>query len=1308
MEPLWDRKVTRQSIEACLDRLMRKYQDLPEAGREKLSEQDVRDYFITPLLEALGWGAVDPRERVAEKHLPRKGFSDYELCLPIGHDPHDPYLPLLYVEAKRFGGLSLLQEDLFGYARRSEADNQAIAYADEYNPKRGEKIGWAILTNFEIFRLWDTRRGVLVESTDWAGALKTDRTLEILYFLSRDQVAQDPRLVALSSLRKLPDIDEKFLSKLNEWRESLAGAIWKQKSNRAKLGTSLAEQQANLRDVVQRTLDRLIVIRTAEDRGLLPASYRLQDMVRNFGGADAVPLMLLKNIQNNTFKYFDHQYNSKLFGAHLADQMEVHNLPLSLIIDEMCKAGFSSMNADILGATYEQYLGQTVEIDPKEDAPKLVANLETRHAQGSYYTPRYIVQYIVDHTLGCYLYGTENGHANGSYLPGERRKTINEIQDLSVLDPACGSGSFLIYAFDALLTFYLAERERLKAEIQSRIEVAVKSGIPRLAAEATHDPQILGLKAQLELTRFAHARIIERHLYGVDLDPQAAEVASMNLLLKALTRNERLPRILGDNIKIGNSLVSGVAPAAELQAHAAGLAQLVDIRAEIHRATLAASENGADRDAHEKRIEELEQRFHSVARAISHSLNNLLRRTEDSGWFDDPETRSPFNWQVEFPEVFSARDRESRGFACIVGNPPYIRIQELKDKQPEVLTYFNENYRAATGNYDIYVLFDERGLALLGRSPHARLGFIQPHKFFQSEYGKGIRQQFAEERCVSEIVNFGDYQVFPHGTTYTCLLFLAKAPHESVAYLEAQDGVIDTVPGADPKKAESIPQDRLSSAPWPLSVRPTGSPRTEWGALEKMERTGATLRSIARHVFVGVQTSADAIYILRKLGSSKDRVQVHSRATGTDYSLEAEIVKPIISGADVERYGTPRPQNVLIFPYDIDRRKKRASLIPAAMMEKRFPETWAYLNENRAALEGREGGKMAGEQWYAYVYPKNLAKQHLSKICVPRLVDRLSAIWDERGEFVLDNVDVGGIALREEKCSPLYVVALLNSAAAHFYLRARSTTFRGGFLSANRQFLGKIPVPLPENLDPSQRESVNSIEVIAGKLILLNQSCFKIASSFESNLLSTLPVTAGRYVNFNIDYYSVPPYWKSRRLIPANGLELTDPVVAMRIENDTLGRDQGFSATSRLIISYQSEKRGPWKPLMEIEPANEDLRLFILLAARRFLAEKARKKVWKLPGAKASRRTVDVVLGSLVLPVWSLPHGSGDRAETNLRKISELMAALRKDVQGEINPSVLEAQRDSLDQEIDEIVFDLYELTSDQRRLITETVRRSR
>ncbi len=971
MKPLLEPKTTRDSIKACIDQLIRKYLDLPEADRAKMSEQDVRDYFVTPLLEALGWGTVDPRERAAEKYLPRKGFSDYELCLPIGTDQDDPYIPVLYVEAKKFGELVPLHPDLFGYDRRSEADKQVMDYADEYNPKRGEKIGWAILTNFEIFRLWDTHRGVLVESTDWFDELKRDRTLEFLYLLSREQVAKDPGLVSLSSYRKLPDIDEKFLSKLNEWRVNLASAIWKQKSNRAKLGNTVDEQQANLRDVVQRTLDRLILIRTAEDRGLLPVPYRLQGMVKNFGGLDAVPLMLLKNIQNNTFRYFDRHYNSKLFGAHLADEMDVHNSPLSTIIDEMCSADFGSMNADILGATYEQYLGQTIEIDAEARSPRLAPNLETRRAQGSYYTPRRIVQYIVDQTLGRYLYGSENGQPQGKPLPGERRKTIAEIQDLSVLDPACGSGSFLIYAFDVLLTFYTAERKRLEQQLESRLQAIIQKGIPRLAAEATHDPDILSLRAKLELTRFAHARIVEQHLYGVDLDPQAAEVASMNLLLKALTRDERLPRILGDNIKVGNSLISGLSPTDDLASLAAEIGRLADIRNEIHHMTLRASENGADREHLEIRIERLEQQFRSLTGKVNRKVNQRLHKREDGGWFDHTDLKCPFNWQIEFPENFVSAERTKRGFTCVVGNPPYIRIQKLNDKQPGVVEYFNDHYRAATGNYDIYVLFDERGLALLQQCPQARVGFIQPHKFFQAEYGKGIRRVFAEHRCVSAIVNFGEYQVFPKGTTYTCLLFLSRDGQKSLSYIEAQTGLISATADGT---AQEIGKDQLTATPWPISVRTSGKLNTERKILEKMETCGSTVKSVARHIFVGIQTSADAIYILRRLGTHKGLVRVHSRATGKDYCLEPDVLKPIISGADVKRYGTPEPENLLIFPYDVDRRRQSASLIGPDALERRFPNVWEYLGENKEALAARENGKMSGDRWYAYVYPKNLAK----------------------------------------------------------------------------------------------------------------------------------------------------------------------------------------------------------------------------------------------------------------------------------------------------------------------------------------------
>ena len=121
----------------------------------------------------------------------------------------------------------------------------------------------------------------------------------------------------------------------------------------------------------------------------------------------------------------------------------------------------------------EQYLGKTLVADNGTVVTR--DNLETRKKQGSYYTPQYIVQYIVDQTLGKYLYATHNGKPNGVMLRDGRRKTYEDIQDLRVLDSACGSGSFLIYAYEVLADFYLSEVSRLGEQRNEIVRQLAKS-----------------------------------------------------------------------------------------------------------------------------------------------------------------------------------------------------------------------------------------------------------------------------------------------------------------------------------------------------------------------------------------------------------------------------------------------------------------------------------------------------------------------------------------------------------------------------------------------------------------------------------------------------------------------------------------------------------------------------------------------------------------------------------------------------------------------------------------------------------------
>ncbi len=1268
MEPFLETKVTRESIDACLELLIRKYHDLPQKHRENMSEQDVRDYFVTPLLEALGWGTVDPRERAAEKYLPKHGFSDYELCLPIGSKSDDKYVPVLYVEAKKFDELKVLQKDLFGYEKRTEADLQAIQYADEYNQKRGEKIGWAILTNFELFRLWDTRRGVLVESTEWFNELRRERTLQILYLLSRDQVSQDPGLGSLSSYRTLPEIDEKFLSKLNEWRESLASAIWKHTPNRRRLGLDLPFQRANLRDVVQRTLDRLIVIRTAEDRGLLPKPYRLEEMVNNYGGEDAVQLMLLKNIQNNTFRYFDQHYNSKLFGSHLADEMEVHNFPLRVIIEEMRKADFASMNADILGTTYEQYLGQTIEIEEQHDNPKLVPNLETRAAQGIYYTPRYIVKHIVDQTLGRYLYGTENGEPQGKPLLTERRKSIGDIQSLTILDPACGSGSFLIYAFDVLRSFYVGERMRLQHEIDELLIPIIQTGVPRLAAEASHHPGILKLRSELELTRFANARIIERHLYGVDLDPQAAEVASMNLLLKALTRDERLPRILGDNIKNGNSLISGVALDADGSPYSAEITHLLAIRKAIHEATLRASESAADRGSEEKQIDNLENEFRSVADKLNRHVNESLRKHESSGWFDVPEFKRPFNWQIEFPELFA--DRENKGFTFVLGNPPYVGFHGFAEDK----NFLRETYATASGKFDIYTPFIERGLNLTSNG--GELSFICPSTFMKRGFGRKLRQYLLSHASIKSIHDFLHTKIFRDALNYTCIcVFKRQSPskNDEISYGE---GTLSELP-------RPYLQEKLGDSPWVFRFGKEEQIVKRIKSAPFLEELGSP--TLTHGISEGIVTGKNSVLLIRESDVKK-------------YELESKFLRKTLRGEDVKRYCSEWSGFYLIYPYIANGEK--TMVVPEDQLKKSCPKLHSYLYDRKDILQARTYLKDGNKDWYEIWCQRDLRQHECPKIVVPELADRSQFAHVEKDFFYVDTTC--GITLSENCPFDLwYLLAILNSRPAEYLYRKTTVPKANGFLIYKTMFLNTLRVPLPGTA--KEKSFAARLSELAKKIQDCSAQISKLDRIFDDNLQAALPLLDESNQSFRSDYYEVPNYWKLRHLVPSAALNLTEPVSGIRFTNEVTSAGGRFSATPLLTISYQSGRNGVWKKLVEVEAVNEDIRAFILLAARRHIRKNSRKRVWKLHGPNTSQRTVDIVLGSIALPTWGLLQGGSNQIETSLKKIPQLMESFRAAAAGETNPSVLEAERKSLDDEVDDIAFDLYRMDADERKLVLDS-----
>ena len=769
--------------------LIADYDRLTLDERRQMSEASVVRQFIDRLLEeVLGWPIKDPARYKYELHT-QVGRPDLTLIPESGGT--------IFVEAKRFGVIKELEQArktvagtitpgqlaLPGMAiDRTQEEQQSINYAFANGGT------WAILTNFEHFRLFNARRDWLVLSFENPGAYLHD--FDLLWQLAYPNVIKSS-LDVLSKQRHTEEVDTVYLAFVNEWRERLARDIVTQGDvNKWAFHENGSINLPTLRAVVQRFLDRMVVIRFAEDHLVIPPGTLrgLYEMRR-----DNPYTFTMDEFIDRFFRRFDEQHNSALFAYGLADQASFSDEALLPLMEKLYEARYRAMSADILGNTYEQYLGKT--LVAQNGTVTTRDNLETRKKQGSYYTPQVIVRYIVDNSLGRYLYGTRNGKPEGVPLAGETRKTSQDIRDLSVLDSACGSGSFLIYAYQVLADFYESESIRLETEAEARrqeLETAGQTDPMEIRIELT--PYL----AEIERIRDYPRLILESHLYGVDLDPQAAEIAVVNLMMRAMERRQRekrLPLILNQNVKVGNGLVGVSAADPRMAAQSAATARIRALRAQLVK-----TPNG---EAHNAVIANLE--------AASVDLRAVLD-ADFAAHFSDLERARPFHWGVEFPEVFYKADgtpKDNPGFTIIVGNPPWeivkpdlrefyaqfderieskfnraqveTRIAELQAEDPRRQTDF-EAQSAITGETAAYVrqsadytrqgrgdtathkLFLERMYGLLQRG--GRIGYVVPSGIYTDLGTKDLREMLLNEGNIQYIYSFSNERFFFPGVDH--------------------------------------------------------------------------------------------------------------------------------------------------------------------------------------------------------------------------------------------------------------------------------------------------------------------------------------------------------------------------------------------------------------------------------------------------------------------------------------------------------------------------------------------------------------
>jgi len=462
-----------------LEALIKKFEALSDKERKEYNEANTRKDFVLPMFRILGWDVYSKNE-VNEEEKASGGRVDYSFSLNG--------LKKFYVEAKA------IRVDL----NEKQWAEQTIDYAWH------KSVPWAILSNFENLKIFSAEWEIadpevcLFKDLNYKDYIPK---FDDLWLLSRE-ASEDNLLDKIGhetgrSPKKVT-IDKQLSADLLSWHDLLANELgaFNKKLNKDKL-----------EECIQKLLNRLIFIRTTEDRGI--EDKLLQSLVREYERQGKKNEILHQGLRK-IFRDYREYYDSKLFEEHLIDteKFEMVEYALEEIINNLYKTksgiryNFAYIPADVLGTIYEQYLGHIQREGEAKDSKS------KRKSQGIYYTPRYIVDYIVKNTVGEFI----------------KDRSYNEILKMKILDPACGSGSFLLRAFEELDSYLEKEKNQTKKD------------------------NFLDYERRIQ--------ILTSNIYGVDLDDEAVELTRLNLLLKTATQKHPLPD-LANNIKNGNSLISG-------------------------------------------------------------------------------------------------------------------------------------------------------------------------------------------------------------------------------------------------------------------------------------------------------------------------------------------------------------------------------------------------------------------------------------------------------------------------------------------------------------------------------------------------------------------------------------------------------------------------------------------------------------------------------------------------------------------------------------------------------------------------------
>lgn len=729
-----------------------------------------------------------------------------------------------------------------------------------------------------------------------------------------------------------------------------------------------------------------------------------------------------------------------------------------------------SLDPELLGKVFENLLAA---YNPETQTT-------ARKQTGSFYTPREIVQYMVDESLVAHLKRTVGEDLEPEYrkliqytdegptlTDDQKRQIMQSLYECKVLDPACGSGAFpmgMLQQMVHILNRIDPNNEQWK---EMMLEKAIEEAYN--AEHGVSEEEEKEIKADIfrsfdeNLNRPDYARklyLIENCIYGVDIQPIAIQISKLRFFI-SLVVDQKTNTNPVDNF--------GIRPLPNLEAKFVAANTLIGL--EKKEATLFDSEEIKKKEKelvlakhkifgaktvrtkrkYKDRVAELRVEISNMIKEANYIRNEEALQLAEWDMFNQ-NASSPF---FDSEWMFGINN----GFDIVIGNPPYLRVQGLRENYQKESKYYEKKYKSATGRFDFYVLFMECGFNML--TTNGVLSYIIPHKFINSDFGIGIRKLIYETNAMQYLVHFGSESIFENAKVYTCIIGLSRN-NSSFRFAPIKPKQLGSI------NYEIIPESRLANyTRWDFQ-QASGS-----SILDKLKSMPYRLKDIVSVCSQGTVSMGDDLYMLK--GDVVGNYFIgYSEQLKKEVRLESGIMRPELKGEDVKRYEPLRNSYWLIYPHH----QVNGKTVPYEEheMQELFPLTYEYLLPYKKELiEKKIRYKTNPKYWYALHRSRDIQMFEQPKIITAEISYGCNMTYDTT--YMYHATTCYTILLNERNNEKsLAFLGLFNSRLLWYFLSETGNVLRGGYFRFKTKYLEPFPIPeIPDDVADLLSKKVQNV-----------------------------------------------------------------------------------------------------------------------------------------------------------------------------------------------------------------------------------------